>query len=117
MSQRPLLFKGGRVVDPSQKLDGVLDLLLVDGVVAALGENVDPAAGAREIWHTRPGAAHPGGTCAMGKVVDDNLKTRLDNLYVCDASVVPVPFGIPPTLTCLALSKRLGRHLQAELAG
>ncbi|MFC1574967.1 dihydroorotase, partial [Gemmatimonadota bacterium] len=49
MSQRPLLFRGGRVVDPSQKLDGVLDLLLVDGVVAALGENVDPGADAREI--------------------------------------------------------------------
>lgn len=41
MSHRPLLFKGGRVVDPSQRLDGVRDLLLVDGGVAALAETVD----------------------------------------------------------------------------
>jgi choline dehydrogenase-like flavoprotein len=69
------------------------------------------AAGAKDVWHSRVGAAHPGGTCAMGKVVDENLETRFKGLYVCDASVVPVPFGIPPTLTCLALSKRLARHL------
>ena len=41
MTHRPLLFKGGRVVDPSQKLDGVRDLLLVDGKVAALGQTVE----------------------------------------------------------------------------
>ena len=40
MTHRPLLFKGGRVVDPSQNLDGVQDLLLVDGKVAALGEGL-----------------------------------------------------------------------------
>ena len=49
MNPRPLLIKGGRVVDPTLKLDKVLDVLLVDGVVAALGDNVDPAEGAREI--------------------------------------------------------------------
>ncbi|MGH7482679.1 MAG: hypothetical protein ACRELV_11035, partial [Longimicrobiales bacterium] len=30
---RPLLLRGGRVVDPSQGLDEVRDLLLEDGVV------------------------------------------------------------------------------------
>ena len=40
MTHRPLLFKGGRVVDPSQHLDGVQDLLLLDGKVAALGEGL-----------------------------------------------------------------------------
>ena len=40
MTHRPLLFKGGRVVDPSQNLDGVQDLLLLDGKVAALGEGL-----------------------------------------------------------------------------
>ncbi|HSG50273.1 MAG TPA: dihydroorotase, partial [Longimicrobiales bacterium] len=37
-----VLLRGGRVVDPSQSLDGVRDLLLVDGSVAELG--VDLAA-------------------------------------------------------------------------
>ena len=35
-----MLLKGGRVVDPSQKIDARLDLLLVDGRVAELGEDV-----------------------------------------------------------------------------
>jgi choline dehydrogenase-like flavoprotein len=69
--------------------------------------------GAKKIWHTLPGAAHPGGTCPMGQAVDANLQAELDNLYVCDASVIPAPFGIPPTLTCLALGKRLAAHLLA----
>ena len=68
-------------------------------------------AGAKAIWHSRIGAAHPGGTCAMGTVVDENMETKYKNLFVCDASVIPVPFGIPPTLTCLALGRRLTKHL------
>ena len=35
-----LLLRGGRVVDPSQKLDERLDVLLVDGHVAKLGKRV-----------------------------------------------------------------------------
>jgi dihydroorotase len=37
MTVRPMLLEGGRVVDPSQGLDGVQDILLVDGKVAVLG--------------------------------------------------------------------------------
>jgi dihydroorotase len=40
-----LLFKGGRIVDPSQGIDETLDLLLDDGRVADLGRKV-PARGA-----------------------------------------------------------------------
>jgi dihydroorotase len=35
-----LLLRGGRVLDPSQDLDGVREVLLVDGVVAALAERI-----------------------------------------------------------------------------
>jgi len=44
-----LLLKGGRVLDPSQDLDGVRDILLADGVVAALGEQIDVPEDARII--------------------------------------------------------------------
>jgi dihydroorotase len=37
---QPLLLKGGRVIDPTQKIDDVLDVLLVDGVVAEIGKDV-----------------------------------------------------------------------------
>ena len=55
--------------------------------------------------------AHPGGTAAIGKVVDNNLQTKVDNLFVCDASVLPVAPGLPPILTITALAKRLAKTL------
>jgi len=39
MSAKALL-KSGRVVDPSQGLDEILDLLLVDGIVASIGRDI-----------------------------------------------------------------------------
>jgi dihydroorotase len=42
-----LLLRGGRVVDPSQELDDVRDLLLVDGAVARLAPEVDAPEDAR----------------------------------------------------------------------
>lgn len=59
-------------------------------------------------------ASHPGGTVKIGELVDSNLKTELDNLYVCDCSVIPDANGQPPTLTILGLGKRLAKHLMIE---
>ena len=56
--------------------------------------------------------AHPGGTAPIGKIVDSNLETEISNLFVCDASVLPVSPGKPPILTILALSKRLADYLK-----
>ena len=56
--------------------------------------------------------AHPGGTAPIGKIVNSNLETEISNLYVCDASVLPISPGKPPILTILALSKRLADHLK-----
>jgi len=38
---RPVLLQGGRVIDPAQRLDAPLDVLLVDGKVAAVGANLE----------------------------------------------------------------------------
>jgi choline dehydrogenase-like flavoprotein len=59
-------------------------------------------------WHF---AAHPGGSVRIGDGVDSDLATPTHGLYVCDASVIPQPWGLPPTLTLLCLGKRLGEHL------
>lgn len=56
--------------------------------------------------------AHPGGTAAIGKVVDSNLETEIDGLFVDDASVLPISPGKPPILTILALSKRLADYIK-----
>ena len=55
--------------------------------------------------------AHPGGTAAIGEVVNKDLETSIRNLYVCDGSVLPVSPGLPPILTIVALAKRLAKNL------
>lgn len=45
--ERPILLRGGRVVDPDQKIDGVFDLLLMDGKVAQIGAGLDIPEGGR----------------------------------------------------------------------
>ena len=47
MSERPILLRGGRVVDPEQKLDAVLDVLLAEGRVAEVGDGLQAPEGAR----------------------------------------------------------------------
>ncbi|MQA42822.1 GMC family oxidoreductase N-terminal domain-containing protein [Rugamonas aquatica] len=69
------------------------------------------AAGARRIFKSWHFAAHPGGSVRLGEGVDSTLQTGTANLYVCDASVIPQPWGLPPTLTLLCLGKRLGQFL------
>lgn len=71
------------------------------------GAGVDP----KTIVSTYARGAHPGGTAAIGDVVDKNLKTEVEGLYVADASVIPEAPGAPPVLTIMALAKRLAKHL------
>jgi dihydroorotase len=46
---RPVLLQGGRVIDPSQKLDERLDLLLADGKIAASGRDLDAPKGGETV--------------------------------------------------------------------
>jgi dihydroorotase len=60
MSVRPILIRGGRVLDPSRRTDEVADLLLVDGKVEALGRQLGTPDGAEIVE-------------AVGKVVAPGL--------------------------------------------
>ncbi|QQR72513.1 MAG: dihydroorotase [Holophagales bacterium] len=44
-----LLIRGGRLIDPSQEIDAAFDVLIADGVVAAIGERLEPPAGAEVV--------------------------------------------------------------------
>jgi choline dehydrogenase-like flavoprotein len=68
-------------------------------------------AGAHHIFKSWHFAAHPGGSVRIGEGVDADLQTKTSGLFVCDASVIPEPWGLPPTLTLLCLGKRLGSRL------
>ncbi len=66
------------------------------------------AAGAKpETIQKREGlyGGHNGASAAIGDVVDTNLQTKIDNLFVCDGSVLPESPGLPPILTIMAISK------------
>ncbi len=61
-----------------------------------------------KIWR----GAHPGGTAAIGEVIDNNLRVRgTKGLYVCDASMFPSAPGLPPILTITAVGKWLGKRM------
>ena len=49
MSERPILLKGGRLLDPSTNRDGVGDLLITDGRIEALGQQLGTPDGGETI--------------------------------------------------------------------
>jgi len=83
----------------------------------ALARGVLEQAGARHIFASHHFAAHPGGSVRIGEHVGSDLQTAVSGLYVCDASVIPGPWGLPPTLTLLCLGRRLGWQLAGAAPG
>ncbi|MGB3714757.1 MAG: GMC family oxidoreductase N-terminal domain-containing protein [Candidatus Promineifilaceae bacterium] len=54
---------------------------------------------------------HPSGTVRIDTMLSRDLETKIDRLYVCDASVFPEALGRPTVLTIISLAKRLAAHL------
>lgn len=80
-----------------------------------LARDILAASGATHVFKSWHFAAHPGGSVRIGEALDANLETPTRNLFVCDASVIPQPWGLPPTLTLLCLGQRLGGYLSSRL--
>jgi choline dehydrogenase-like flavoprotein len=81
---------------------------------ATIAREILAKAGAdpHSLFESKIQGAHPGGGAAIGSVVDADLQTEIDNLFVCDASVLPGKEfhdtdRLPPILTIVALAKRL----------
>ncbi|MBU3914742.1 GMC family oxidoreductase [bacterium] len=74
-------------------------------------EKILKNAGAKGIFKSWYLASHPGGTVKINEIVNSDLKSEVDNLYVCDCSVIPESWGLPPTFSLIALGKRLAKHL------
>jgi choline dehydrogenase-like flavoprotein len=74
------------------------------------GAGCDP----NTIFTTPLRGTHPSGTVRIGAVVDENLRTEIPDLYVCDASVFPEALARPTVLTIISLAKRLADHLQQQ---
>jgi choline dehydrogenase-like flavoprotein len=59
------------------------------------------------------GVSHEGGSLAIGRVVDENLRFFTnDNLYACDMSIFPHSPAANPSLTLATLALRLADYLK-----
>jgi choline dehydrogenase-like flavoprotein len=59
---------------------------------------------------------HPVGTCAIGSVVDPQLRVRgIDGLYVADASVMPVIPRANTNIPTLMVAEKAGVHIAQDL--
>jgi choline dehydrogenase-like flavoprotein len=66
----------------------------------------------KDIFAYRILGAHPGGTTRIGGLLDTNCETTdIKNCYCMDASIIPEPWGVPPTVTLFAMGKRLAKHI------
>lgn len=84
---------------------------LEQGIKIAKEILIKAGADKNKLLVSNPQGAHPGGTAAIGTVLNKNLQTEIKNLYVCDASVFPSSPGAPPILTIVALAKKLAKNI------
>ncbi len=62
-------------------------------------------------------AGHPGGMLPLTEAEATTLHSPLlpDNLYVCDATILPQSLGLPPMLTIMALAKRIAKIITVSV--
>ncbi len=67
----------------------------------------------RDIFLGTLNAGHPGGMLPLTSAEASTLHSPLlpDNLYVCDATILPASMGLPPMLTIMALAKRIAKMI------
>jgi choline dehydrogenase-like flavoprotein len=102
------VYAGGAISKPLTKQDasrlasarGVCERILIEA-------GADPSS----IFMRPLMGTHPSGTVRIGSMLDNDLKTEIDGLYVCDASTFPESLDRPTVLTIIGLGKRLAGHL------
>ena len=89
--------------------------LLARGAAIAGAILTEAGCDIESISSTHVRGAHLISSARIGDVVDSNLETKINNLYVADGSVLPIAPGLPPIYTILALSRRLGQYLSDKI--
>jgi choline dehydrogenase len=100
----PAFFRDGRDLDRMEA-----GLAILRQVARGLpGTELDPGAELRGYARrTVDSYFHPAGTCALGTVVDSELRVHgIDGLRVADASVIPLLPNANPNATVLAIAER-----------
>jgi choline dehydrogenase-like flavoprotein len=107
-----LLHPDGTIEKPLTKRD--LDLLK-EGYDKAVEILVEAGVDESSIVSTPIRGAHPGGTAAMGRVVNKSMETSVKGLFVSDASIIPRAPGRPPILTITAIAKSVAKTIIQEM--
>lgn len=103
--------------------DGIIEKTLTKVDVDLIKEGYDKAIKIllklgvlpKSIVATSLKGAHPGGTAAIGEVVNNEFETEIKGVYVCDASVIPEAPGRPPILTIVAIAKKVAKIVNQNL--
>ena len=70
------------------------------------------------ITTTRIRGAHPGGTAALGRVVDRDMQVKgCEGVFVADSSLLKPPLGMPPILTIMALALACSTKIEEYFVG
>lgn len=115
-----VLWRNGEVVLDWRKTNVKAHELLVRRLKQMMRRAGWPVTLSRGFPKSKP--SHQCGTNRMGadpltSVVDVNLKAHdLDNLFICDASVLPTSAAVNPSLTIAALALRAGHHIEGALS-
>lgn len=110
-----VFWRNGEVVLDWRRTNTRAHDLLVHRLKRAMRRAGWPITLSRGFPKSKP--SHQCGTNRMGtnpatSVVDVNLKAHdLDNLWICDASVLPTSAAVNPSLTIAALALRAGDHI------
>ncbi len=104
--------KEGNIEKTLSKVDADL---IKEGYEKAINILLEMGVPKESIVETSLKGAHPGGTAAIGEVVDNNFETGIKGLYVCDASVIPEAPGRPPILTIVAIAKKVAKIVNQNI--
>jgi choline dehydrogenase-like flavoprotein len=105
------VFPDGRISKP---MTGADRERLADAQEVSRKILVEAGAGRGDLLISPLRGTHPSGTVRLGTMLDSNLQTEVEGLYVCDASTFPEALGRPTVLTIIGLGKRLARQLLQE---
>lgn len=107
-----LLLDDGTIQKPLKRRDIGL---LKEGYDKSVQMLVEAGVDKSSIVSTPIRGAHPGGTAAVGRVVNKSMETEIKGLFVADASVIERAPGRPPILTITAIAKNVAKNIIQEM--
>ncbi|MBV8084811.1 MAG: amidohydrolase family protein [Chloroflexi bacterium] len=95
-----LLLKGGHVLDPGQNLDGIMDIAVSGGKIAAIQPNIDAAEAAKVVQIQGQNRYVTPGLIDIHTHVAYGAQTKGVGMQCCDPDEIGVQAGVTTVLDC-----------------